>query len=230
MVHIMIKMIVAYLFVTVSMKLLGKRQAGEMQMTELVTAFFLSELATQAVIDSELGIWKALFLIVVLLLLELLISYLAIKLPLFKKLFDFSPSIIIAKGEIDRKALKKNRMTLDELLSLLRLGGFYDITKVNFAILEPNGSLSIVPFPSDENLTKADLQMPVDEGGYSVAVIDDGRINEKALRLIGRSRAWLYDELRKHKATSVKRVFLLQSDFLGRTRCYFYQKEEDHSS
>lgn len=225
MIHILFKLVAAYLFVTLSMKLLGKRQAGEMQTTELVTAFFLSELATQAVIDSEVGMLQALLPVVALISLEFVISYFAIKIPLFKKIFDFSPSIVIAKGEIDRFALKKNRMTLDELLSLLRLDGFYDITKVNFAILEPNGGLSVIPFPTEENPTKADLQIPAEDAGYSVAVIDDGRINEKALHLIGRSKAWLYDELRKHKAASVKSVFLLQSDFLGKTRCYFYRKQ-----
>ena len=178
-----------------------------MQMSELVTAFFLSDLATQAVLDPESGLLKCVLPIACLIVIEFVISLLSVKVP----------SILIRNGKIQKKELLKNRMTIDELLSFLRQCGAYRLESVDFAILEPNGEMSVILRDEYETPSKKDLGLDASSSGYSVAVIDDGKINDKALEIIGRSRKWLFDILRQEKAKDVRDVFLLTSDFTGKT-------------
>lgn len=215
MIEYLIRFLAVYFFLLLSMKILGKRQIGEMQMSELVAAFFLSELATFAVTDKKIPIYYGLILIVVMILVEMIISFLAVKIPFVKRIFDTSPCVLIREGKILEKELLKNRMTLDELFSHLRLVGFYDLNDVRFAILEPNGQLSVVPFYQSQPPSCEDLNVKVLEKGFTVVLIDDGVLNAKALSAIGKNRNWLRKILEKNHILDIKSVFLLASDFLG---------------
>jgi len=225
MIEIIIRFIILFFFVIFSMKLVGKRQIGEMQMSELVAAFFLSELASFTVTNTRIPIYYGLVPIFLMILLEMLVSFLALKIPLVKRVFDFSPSVLIREGKVLEKELRKNRITLDELLSMLRLSGYYDISKVRFGILEPNGQLSVVPFAKCDALSPEDLKLSVPEVGFSLAVINDGAINEKALNSLGKNRKWLKRILNREGVVSEKEVFLLLSDYLGN---YMLLKKEKH--
>jgi len=215
MVDYIFRFISVYFFMTFIMKLIGKRQIGEMQMSELITAFFLSELATFAATDERFPLLYALIPIAIMAMLEILISYLAVKFTLIKKIFDFSPSILINDGKILEKELLKNRITLDELFSLLRLSGYYELKKVRFAILEPNGQLSVIPYQKDEPASRGELRISGKESGFTVTIINDGRINEKGLLAIGKNTKWLNKQLEKEKISNQKDVFLFASDFSG---------------
>ena len=136
---------------------------------------------------------------------------------MMKKTFDFSPSLLISEGKILEKELVKSRLTLDELFSLVRLAGFYDLSKVRFGILEPNGQLSVIPYSVEENVSKRDLNLPGENVGYTVAVINDGKINKKALTTIQKTEKWLRGELRKNRVKNERDVFLMSSDFSGKT-------------
>ena len=217
------RFIIVYFVMIFSMRFLGKRQLGQMEMSELIAAFFLSELATDMLTDKNVSFIQGILSICIMIVLELSVSFLAIKFPLMKKIFDFSPDFLIKEGKILEKELLKNRVTLDELFSMLRQSGFYDINTVRFAILEPNGQLSVVPFAQFDTPTLNDLSIQTEDLGYSVAVIDDGKINEKALSLIGKNQNWLKDELRKLKVKNVSDVFVLSANFKGEIK--FFPKE-----
>ena len=139
--------------------------------------------------------------------LEMMISYLAIKIPLIKRIVDFSPSVLIRDGTVLQKEMRKNRVTLDELFSLLRLNGYYDIAKVRFAILEPNGQLSVVPYAKNDSVSPEDLSINVAESGFSVAIISDGKINDRGIQAIGKDRKWLERILVKEKILDVKEIW-----------------------
>ena len=216
--EIIIRFFIVYFFVLFSLKLVGKRQIGEMQTSELVTAFFISELATYSVTNKNHPIFFGLIPIILIVAVELLISYTALKIPFIKRIFDFSPSILIRDGKISERELRKNRITLDELFSFLRLNGYYDLSKVRFAILEPNGQLSVVPYCKNDSVSPEDLNINVPENGFSVIIIDDGVLNTKALSAIGRDNKWLKRILNREKIVSLKEVFLLSSDYLGNVK------------
>ncbi len=216
--QIIIRFIIVYFYVLFSLKLIGKRQIGEMQTSELVAAFFLSEFASFTVTNREVPLYYGLIPILLMVLTEIFVSYLSLKIPFIKKAFDFSPSILIREGDILEKELRKNRITLDELLSLLRLNGYYDLSKVRFAILEPNGQLSVVPYARSDSVAPEDLNLQVPEIGFSVAVINDGRINRKALSAIGKNEKWLRRILNREHFASENEVFLLSADYLGNVK------------
>ena len=148
---------------------------------------------------------------------EILISVLALKIPFMKRIFDASPAVLVRDGEILEKELRRNRMTIDELFSHLRLNGFFLLNQVRFAILEPNGQLSVIPYHRSETPSFEDLAIETDEPGFTVVIIDDGILDKKALNAIGKNEKWLKRELEKRKITSFSEVFLFTSDFSGKT-------------
>ena len=227
--EIMIRFIIVYFYVLFSMKLVGKRQIGEMQMSELVAAFFISELASFTVTNRKIPIYYGLIPILLMILIEMLVSFLAVKSHILKRVLDFSPSVLIRDGEILEKELLKNRITLDELFSLLRLCGYYDLSKVRFAILEPNGQLSVVPYSNADSISPSDLSIQVPEVGFSVAIINDGKVNEKALSAIGQTKKWLKRILNREGVSGPKEVFLLSSDYLGNYKIVKKTSENNRS-
>lgn len=216
--EILFRFVIVYFSMLFAMKLVGKRQIGEMQTSELVAAFFLSELASFAVTNRKIPVYYGLIPIFLMVLIEVLVSYFALKIPIVKRVLEFSPSVLIRDGNVLEKELRKNRVTLDELLSMLRLNGYYDISKVRFAILEPNGQLSVVPFSKNDSLSPEDIVLDVPEVGFTVALINDGKINYKALSAIGRNEKWLKRILNQEKIISEKEIFLLSSDYLGNVK------------
>ena len=215
MLRILLRLFIVYFLLLFSMKLLGKRQIGEMQMSELTAAFLISEFATDAIKDTDNPLYFALLPVIMMALIEVAVSFLAVKNPILKRVFDSTPSILIRDGVVQEKVLLKNRITIDELLSFLRLSGFYDLNRIQYAILEPNGQISVVPYARFDAVSCDDLGLPAQEDGFSMAIIDDGKINQKALRAIGKNEKWLKRVLNQSKVTSEKEVFLLSSDFSG---------------
>lgn len=125
------------------MKLMGKRQLNQLQLSEFVITLLLSEIAADPITNTDKPIWYAVIPIGILFGLEILIPFLATKIPKVKKLFDGVPSIVVCRGQLDQRQLKKNRISLDELLSEMRKKDIYDISDVEYAILEQNGSFPL---------------------------------------------------------------------------------------
>ena len=185
MITVLIRFLIVYFLLSFSMKLLGKRQIGQMQQSEFITTLFLSELASFVITDPSVPLLFGLLPVLVMLALEVLISFGSVRVPFLKKSFDTPASFLIRDGKLDQKELLNNRITIEELMSMLRLSGAFDISAVRDAILEPNGQLSVI-----QN----------DGSATALAVVEDGVVNEKALSLLGRDKAWLRARLREKKA------------------------------
>lgn len=209
---VIIRLIIIYLFTVITMRLLGKRQIGQLEMSELVTAFFLSELAVYPITDNNIPITFGIIPALALIAIEVIISFLTVKIPFFKKLFDSFPSILISKGKIVQGELIKNRITLEELLSQLRLNGTPDLNEVYYAILEPNGQISITAKTEYRGLSPVDIEQCPTERGIVHAIIKDGKIIPKELTFINRDEAWLTKKLSDNEISSVKDVFLMTVD------------------
>lgn len=191
---------------------MGKRQVGEMQLSELVCAIFISELATLPVGNKSIPLIYGIIPIAFLLSCEVLISFLSTKLPFIKRIFDSAPDIIIDKGELKPKALSKTRMTVEELLSELRLQGAPNIENIYYAILEANGKLSIVLKSDNQPLCPKDCNISTSESGIDHAIIIDGKINACALNAVQRNEKWLLKEIKKQGYKSVDEIFLFVLD------------------
>ncbi len=207
MLTIFIRIILIYALLVGTMRIMGKRQIGELQLSELVTTILLSELASQPITDSQIPFAFALIPIAVLLSIEVILSFAVTKLPFLKPIFDGKPNILISHGVIDQKEVAKVRISLEELLSSLRIEGIGDISEVDYAILEHNGQLSVIPKRAASPPTAADLKTKISESGIAHAVIVDGVISDFDLELIGKDRDWLSRRL-AIKKISLDEVYL----------------------
>jgi uncharacterized membrane protein YcaP (DUF421 family) len=188
------------------MRFLGKRQIGEMQISELVTTFLLSELASGPLTSAAVPLPFALVPILTLVCLEVIFSFLPTKISFFKKILDSKPSIIIKGGKPDLCEMMHMRMTAEDLLCELRLAGYSSPSEIEYAILEPNGKLSFFP-----------LQNAPTVSGIAHPVIIDGKISAYSLAAAGKSKNWLFGELEKKKLKQ-KSIFLMTVDDGGSTQ------------
>lgn len=191
-----------------SVRLMGKRQIGELQVSDFIVTIMLSEIAAAPITTKNLPLLHAVVPIVLLLGIEVAISFLLIKCNRLKRLFYGSPAILICKGELKQDELRKNRIELDELLSELRQKGFSDISDVNYAILEENGKLSVFPYADKTPATPADLSICVSDSGIAHVCVIDGQVICHNLSLVGWNNARLEKELKKRKL-KLSEVFLL---------------------
>ncbi len=187
---------------------MGKRQIGELQVSDFIVTIMLSEIAAAPITTKNLPLLHAVIPIVLLLGIEVAVSYLLLKFNRLKRLFYGTPSMLICKGELVQNALRKNRIELDELLSELRQKGCSDISDVNYAILEENGKLSVFPYAEKAAATPADLSVNITDRGLAHACVIDGQIIPHNLSLIGWDNKRLEKELKKRKLT-LSEVFLL---------------------
>ena len=123
-----------------------------------------------------------------------------------------------------QKEMRKNRFTLDELSEQLRKQGVLDISTVKFAVLEPSGTLSVILYPEQLPVTPKQMGIAAEDGGYPVIVVNDGKLLEKNLIMMGRDKKWLDDQLKIRCLTRTEEIYLLSVDSAG--RIYFAAKEE----
>ena len=208
---ICIRLLIVYFATIICMRIMGKRQIGELEISELVTAIFISELATSPITDTNIPLLHGIIPTLILLCLEIIMSFLAIKSNFFKNLLGKNPTFLIEKGIIDEKGLEKVRITINELMTELRLKDVADPTQVNYAILEPNGKISISLKAEYQNATPNDMGISVEEKGIHHLVVSDGAINYSALKACGKSKEWLKSRLSDRKLQA-KEIFIMTVD------------------
>lgn len=207
MLTIFIRILLIYILLILTLRFMGKRQIGQLQLSELVTTILLSELAVQPITDENIPLSFAVIPIATLISLEVMISFAVTKVPFLKPLFDGKPSILINRGNIDLKEITRVRISMEEFLSQLRISGIADISDVDYAILEQNGQLSVIPKRNESPPTCRELSKNVRETGISHALIVDSKISKFDLGLIGKDEKWLFDRLRKN-GVNINEVFL----------------------
>jgi len=212
-----------FAIIIISMRLMGKRQMGELELNELVVAVMISELATIPITDEHKSLLDGVIPIVTLLVCEIVIAFIAMKNVKFRSLISGDPSIIVKNGEIVQKEMRKNRFTLDELFESLRAHDVSDISTIKYAILETDGTLNTMLYSEYSPVTNKSMGIEAKDCGLPMLVINDGRILEGNLKLQGLDNNWLAKELKKRKVESPKDVFMLSVDDCG--NIYFAQKQ-----
>lgn len=215
MLTIFIRILLIYLLLLGTIRAMGKRQIGELQISELITTILLSELAAAPITDDQIPLTFAIVPIATLLSLEVIISYAVTKLPALKSIFDGKPSILICRGRLNRSELARSRISLEEFLSQIRLAGIGDLSDVEYAILEQNGQISVIPKRRQSPPDADALQIDVDEPGIAHAIVVDGVVSTFDLDLIQRDQKWLISRLR-HYSAELKDVFLFTVDDAGK--------------
>ena len=190
------------------MRIMGKRQLGELELSELITTLLLSEIATTPITNPERKVIDAIVPIVLISLLEIVLSLVMIKCPTLKRALTSGPSIIIQKGKINKKEMLRSRITIDELISQIRQSGVYDLSEVDYAILEENGKMTVVPKSIYRPPTLRDVNAEAPDLGIMHIIISDGTINYYNLNLISKDKKWL-DTLLKNQSLKPQDVFCM---------------------
>ena len=193
------------------MRLMGKRQIGELEVSDLITTLLLSEIASLPITNHEIPVMFAVIPIITLVSIEIFVSVLLIKMPSLKNILSSRPSVIINQGALCQKELKKLRMSNDELISFLRQAGVTSLDEVYYAIVEENGTISVILKSKYRPLCKASQSSPNVETGLSHVLISDGKIDSYGLRRAGIDKKKLIKRLQKQNA-SVSDVFLMLVD------------------
>ena len=212
MITIFIRTILIYLMVTGAMRLMGKRQIGELEVSELITTLLLSEIATLPIENLDIPVLYAVIPVVTLLTFEVVMAVLLSRLPRFRRKIESSPSMLIRNGRLDQGELLRNRLSVEELIASLRQQGVGDPGEVAYAILEKNGQMSLILKEEHRPLTPADLSMTPERVGMMHLVVCDGVINEYNLKLLGRDGAWVSAQLQSRGLRQDEVLYLLCND------------------
>lgn len=203
-----IRTIILYLLLMLAMRLMGKRQLGELQPSELVVTLLLSDLAAVPMQENGLPLLNGVLPILVLVGLELLLSGLMLKSPAVAKLVAGSPIPLIRDGVMDASALRRLRMTVEDLEESLRQQDIFDLAQVQYAIAETNGHISAFCYPAYQPATAADAGAQPADTGLPVVVVSDGALCDWGMRLCGLTEEALAGYLHKKRCTQ-EDVFLL---------------------
>ncbi len=210
MIIVIIRTIFFYLFIFVIYRIMGKREVGQLSITDLIVSLLIAELTVISIEDYEKSMLYSLIPIVILVLLQCILSYISLKKPKFRIFLDGNPSVIIKGGKINYNEMLKQRYNLDDLLVQLRDKGYRSIEEVEYAILESSGTLSVFPYDTG----KSPLPLPL---------ILDGDIQEDTIKHLKKDKKWVYNFLDKKdiKLSDVffafykdRNIFIIKNDDL----------------
>lgn len=206
-----IRTFILYIFVTLGIRLMGKRQIGDMQPNELVVTLLISEIAAIPLQDTSQPILDGVVAIFVLVILEIIISVISMKSMFMRKIMNGKSAVIIKNGVIDQNVMRRVRMTVLDLVELLRGQNVFDISTVAFAVLEVNGELSVLLKSSEQPATAGDLKIKKSKEALPLPVISDGKIIKESLEALEIEEKDVIDKLTANN-TEVKNVFLMSLD------------------
>ena len=215
--------IVLYLVLIFVIRMMGKRQIGQMEASEFVVTMLVANLAAIPMQDSGIPLYSGLVPILTVLGVELVLSWLIMKSVLFRRFLCGKPVILIENGKILQENLRRTRVTLDELTGHLREKDVLDIRSVQYAILETDGNLSVFPFPKDRPASARDAGIQARAQHLPITIIEDGYLSRENLALAGKDESWVDKILRSHEADR-EDTFLLTVD--QQDKIVFVRKEQ----
>ena len=212
--------LILYFILMTGLRLMGKRQIGELEPSELVLTLIISDLAAVPMQDFGIPLVNGVFPIVTLLCVSMLLSFFSLKSIRFRGLVCGYPTVIIRDGKVLQQNMARNRFTVDELLEQLRSQGYSDLTAVKYAVLETSGQVSVLPYTKDSPVTPQVMNLTSqDDVTLPVLVINDGHIMSENLAASGYDALWLDKQLKERRLTSPRQVFFMTVDETGAVTC-----------
>ena len=205
-----VELIVGFFCLLLFTRLIGKTQITQLTAFDFISALIMGELLGNAIYDDDTGVVKILFAITVWGLLIFAIQLVGQKSIICRNLLEGKPSLVINKGIIDRQALKKDRMNVNELQTLLRDKDVFSVREVDYAILEPNGALTVIRKPEFDTPTLKDLNLPLNPKSLPMLVVSDGKIIYEDLQKINKDESWLKKELKKQGFKNINDIFFAE--------------------
>ena len=197
MLNIFTRVLIIYLLVLIIMRLMGKREIGQMQPFELVIAIMIADLASIPMSDTGIPIISGIIPILALLLVQLIISVINLKSMKIRKILCGIPSILIFRGKIEEKVLRQERLTVNELQEKLRQNNVFNIGDIEYAILETSGQVTVIQKPEKRNTIPEDFGILPEYEGIPYDLVVDGKVMYENLKAIKKDYNWLKEEISK---------------------------------
>lgn len=226
---ILIRTVILYTIVLFVIRIMGKAELSKMSPFQLIISFMIAELASIPIESPDVSMLNGITAIFALLFLQVLISFLSIKSERLKNLFSGTPSVLIEKGDINRKELKKLRITINDLMEQLRIGNCPSISDVEYAIMESNGSLSIIPKAMKKTITAEDMSINKNAETMPVVLISDGFLYKSNIITAGWTSKQLDDALIANGIANKKEIFLAFCDEKSKLHIFMPDKKESHA-
>lgn len=220
---ILFRTVLIYVCLITTMRLMGKRQIGELEVTDLVTTFLLSEIASLPITDRNIPVICAIIPMIALLTLEVFSSYILLRVPRLKSLLSARPTVLMSRGHLDQQALREVRVSVDELMSEVRQQGLTSLAQVECAILEKNGKLTVLPKPAFAQPNASQLGVESKDDPLMHIVYTGGTFSDTGLYLIGKDRAWLEGQLLQH-GLEKSRLYCVTANEAG--ELYWIERDE----
>jgi uncharacterized membrane protein YcaP (DUF421 family) len=210
----LIRTVILYVFVIISLRIMGKRQIGELQPSDLVVTLLISQIISIPIQDTDIPLVNTIIPILLLIGFEILTSVFNMKSIKFRSFMHGHPVVIINDGVLNQKLLKELRFTLDDLLESLRQKDIFDISQVQYAIVETNGQLSVLLKADYDTVTREDMNLSLSPQGYQCPVIIDGKIVEKDFKICNTNNKKIETIISKEKL-QIKDILLMTVDSAG---------------
>lgn len=218
---VLLRTIFLYSLVILVIRLMGKRQIGELQPYEFVITIMISDLAALPMQDTRLPLILGIIPIITLLFIKIVLSFIQLKSQKIRKILDGEPCILISRGKIDYDVLKKQQINLDELMEEIRLAGYFNLSEIEYGILENNGQMSFLT--SKDNPANSKVKLPV-------IYVLDGKVNNNSLTTSNKSYDWIVNQLKKHNIDSIDDVLIAMTDTNGKFICQLHSEKEEYFS
>ncbi len=220
----LIRSIILYIIVLIVMRLMGKREIGQLQPFELAISIMIADLAAIPMSDTGIPITNGIIPILGLLVMHLLISLINIKSVKAREFLCGRPTILIYRGRIDEQALKKERFTINELEERLRGSNVFNLGDVEYAILETSGQVTVIQKPNKRSTIPEDFNIMPEYEGISYDLVVDGKIMEENLKKIGKDENWLRKEVKKFNIQPEKALIVTYD---GKGQIFCQEKNQD---
>lgn len=211
---IIYRTVLIYVILMIAIRLMGKRQIGELDMSDFITTLLISEIASLPITEKDIPLMHAILPIFIITIFELLSSFLVANYPRVKNILTTRPQMLIRNGELCVKELRKARISTDELISELRQSGVCGINEVEYAILEQNGKISVLPKAAHRPPTVKELKLSVNDTGIYHIVIEQGVINQHGLNTVNMKKTDIEDKLKKMNL-EIKDIYLMMVNDSG---------------
>jgi uncharacterized membrane protein YcaP (DUF421 family) len=208
--YLTLELVIGFFFLFIIVKFVGRKMINQITPFTFIAAIVLGELLGNALYDHEIGVFYVLYSMTLWGALLFVVEYLGQKYLFFRGIFEGKPAALIKNGVVDREELRKNRMTLNQLQSLLRQSETFSIREVAFCYLEANGSISILKKSQYQKTTREDFNMPEEPVYVPVTLIRDGEVLWDEVKDLGYDESWLRMQLLAHGVSDYKAVFLAE--------------------
>ena len=201
---------VIYLFLVI--KMLGKKQISELNIFDYIIGLSLGNIAAEMTVNKDITIPIGLLAMTIYGLFSLFVSFITSKSIIARRFITGFPVVIIQDGKISREQLKKCKLDINDLLQDARESGYFDISEINYAVMEPSGKISFLPKAKFHPVTPSDMKLKVDKNGIVANLVIDGNIMDNNLKAIGHDKNWLLKRLIKEGYKDVSELLLVICD------------------